>query len=221
MLLISIPWLKEFWTIQSTNAAVVGREFGVHRDTIRKVWNDTGVYHHIATRKPRLTQAQRDERLGYALQNLTRDWSNVIFSDEKTFQSDNHQRLHLYRPRNSRFDERFIQPTQRSGRISAGMWGWISVDGPGEMSMISGRLNSVGYMELLEDNLLRTVEISYGGLGNVVFMQVSLDNTISFSRYTIKSFDMFPQFFDYVTSLSISMRYTHFNHIIFTHFECT
>lgn len=167
-----------------TNAAVEGREFGVHRDTIRKIWNDTGVFHHIAARKPRLTPAQRDERLGYALQNLTRDWSNVIFSDEKTFQSDSHQRLHLYSPRNSRFDERYIQPTQRCGRIIAGMWGWISVDGPGEMTMIPWRLNSQGYVRLLEDNLLRTVEISYGELGNVVFMQVSLDKTIIFSRYT-------------------------------------
>lgn len=119
-----------------------------------------------------MTQAQRDERIGYALQNLTRDWSNVIFSDEKTFQTDNHQKLHVYRPTNTRFDERYVQATQRSGRISAGVWGWISRDGPGEMSMISGRLNSVGYIELLEENLVPTVEICYGDLANVVFMQV-------------------------------------------------
>lgn len=160
------------------NAAVVGREYGVHRDTIRKVWNDIGIFHHVPAKKPRLTQAQRDERMGYALQNLTRDWSNVIFSDEKTFQSDSQQRLHLYRPRSTRYDERFTQPTQRSGRISAGLWGWMSVDGPGEMTMISGRLNSIGYMEILEDNLRRTIDISYGGFGNIVFMQVSLENTI-------------------------------------------
>lgn len=156
-----------------TNAAIVGREYAVHRDTIRKVWNDIGINHHVAAKKPRLTQDQRDERIGYALQNLTRDWSNVIFSDEKTFQTDNDQRLHVYRPANSRFDERYVQATQRSGRISAGLWGWISRDGPGEMSMISGRLNSVGYIEILEENLVPTVEISYGDLANVVFMQVA------------------------------------------------
>lgn len=42
--------------------------------------------------------------MGYALENLTRDWSNVIFSDEKTYQTDRHQKLHVYRPKNSRFD---------------------------------------------------------------------------------------------------------------------
>lgn len=156
-----------------TNAGIIGREYGAHRDTIRKVWSDMGIFHHIAARKPRLTVAQRQERVGYALQNLTRDWSNVVFSDEKTFQSDRHQKTHVYRPKNSRFDERYIQPTQKSGRISAGLWGWISRDGPGKMTMISGRLNSAGYIDLLEGNLVQTIDISYGGLENIVFMQVN------------------------------------------------
>lgn len=162
------------------NAAVVGREFHVHKDTIRKVWNDMGIHHHIAAKKPFMTEAHRQERLGYALQNLTRDWDNVIFSDEKTYQTDRHQRTHLYRPKNCRYDERYIQPTRRSGRVSAGVWGWISRDGPGEMTMISGRLNSLGYIELLEDNLIPTVEISYESLRNVVFMQVSSNNHLKY-----------------------------------------
>lgn len=161
-----------------TNAAIVGREKGVHRDTIRKVWNDVGLHHHIAARKPYMTQAHRDERLGYALQNLSRDWSNVIFSDEKTFQTDNHQRAHLYRPANCRFEDRYIQPTRRSGRISGGVWGWISQAGPGEMSMITGRLDSIEYVSILEENLVPTVQLLYGDLRNVVFMQVNSLNFI-------------------------------------------
>lgn len=106
-----------------TNAAIVGRQYGVHRDTVRKVWNDIGIEHHIAAKKPFMTEAHRQERLGYALQNLTRDWDNVVFSGEKTFQSDRHQKTHLYRPRNCRYDDRYIQPTRRSGRITAGVWG--------------------------------------------------------------------------------------------------
>lgn len=102
--------------------------------------------------------------MGYALQNLTRDWSNVIFSDEKTFQSDDYQRKHVYRPNNTRYDERYIQPIQRSGRLSAGIWAWMGLHGPGELTMISIRLNSVGYVNLLEHNLEPTINISYGGL---------------------------------------------------------
>lgn len=66
----------------------MGREFGVHKDTIRKVWNDAGISHAIAAKKPKLTPAQKEARVGYASENLTRDWSNVIFSDEKTYQTD-------------------------------------------------------------------------------------------------------------------------------------
>lgn len=130
-----------------------------------------GVYHQIAAKKPFLTQAHREERLGYALENINRDWSNVIFSDEKTFQTDRHQRTHLYRPTNTRFEERYIQPNRRSGRISCGVWGWIGRGGPGEMTMISGRLNSVGYVEILEEVLVPSLE-AHGDLQDFVFMQV-------------------------------------------------
>lgn len=156
-----------------TNAAIVGREFGVHKDTIRKIWNDSGIHHGIAAKKPKLSPAQREARMGYALENLTRDWSNVVFSDEKTYQTDAHQKMHVYWPKNSRFDPKFIQESQRSGRISAGYWGWISKDGPGELVPIGGRLNSKGYVEILEQILKPTMELSFGGFKDMVFMQVS------------------------------------------------
>lgn len=156
-----------------TNAAIIGREHGVHRDTVRKVWNDAGLHHRIAARKPLLTPAQKQARLLYAQMNQHRNWDNVIFSDEKTFQSDRHQKTHLYRPNNMRYDDRYIQPTQRSGRITAGIWGWISRAGPGEMTFVSGRLNSVQYCEILEDTLITPAEICFGSMLNMVFMQVN------------------------------------------------
>lgn len=161
-----------------SNAASVGREYGVHRDTIRKVWNDMGLFNQVAARKPLLTEAQREQRMGYALENVNRDWSKVIFSDEKVFQTDDYRKKLVYRPKNTRFDESYIQTTRRSGRICAGIWAWIGLHGPGELTMISGRLNSVGYVEILDEILEETIKISYGGLGNIVFMQVSISTTL-------------------------------------------
>lgn len=155
------------------NAAIVGREFGVNKNTVRKIWKDEGIHHGIAVKKPKLTPAQKEARMGYALENLTRDWSNVVFSDEKTYQTDRHQKSHVYRPKNSRFEQKYIQESQRSGRISAGYWGWICKDGPGELVPIGGRLNSKGYVEILEDVLKPTMEYSFGGFKDMVFMQVS------------------------------------------------
>ncbi|KAG4078916.1 hypothetical protein HA402_005576 [Bradysia odoriphaga] len=154
-----------------TSAAIIGRQYGVNKKTIRRVWSDIGINHGIAARKPKLTEAQKEARMGYALENLTRDWNNVLFSDEKTYQTDRHQKLHVCRPKNSRFNERYIQKSQRSGRISAGFWGWIGRDGPGELVPISRRLNSDGYLEILEEILKPTVDICFGGFKDIVFMQ--------------------------------------------------
>lgn len=138
---------------------------------------DTGIYHGVAARKSNLTPAHCQARLNFAVANLHRDWSNVIFSDEKTFQTDRHQKMHVYRPRNSRYDQRYIQPNQRSGRLTAGIWGWISSDGPGEMCFINRRLNSHGYIEILNDVLLPTLDISYPDERRT-FMQVASDGII-------------------------------------------
>lgn len=169
-----------------TNAAVVGREFAVNKNTIRKIWIEAGFYHGTAAKKPKLTTEQKEARMGYALENLNRDWSNVIFSDEKTCQSDRHQKLHVYRPKNSRFNERYIHERQRSGRISAGYWGWISRDGPGELVSIGGRLNSQRYVGILHETLKPTMEICYGGFENMIFMQVS-KSLISLQKHLISS----------------------------------
>ena len=151
---------------------MVGREYGVHKNTVRRIWKEAGIFHAIAARKPKLTPEQKEARMGYALENLTRDWSNVVFSDEKTFQTDRHQRLHCYRPKNCRFKAKYIHERQRSGRISAGYWGWISKDGPGELVAVGGRLNSAGYVEILDQVLKPTMEISFGGFEDMTFMQV-------------------------------------------------
>lgn len=90
-------------------------------------------------------QQQREARFAYAQSNLNRNWDETIFSDEKTF---------------------------RCGHITAGVWGWIGCGGPGELSIIDGRLNSELYVEILKDVLVPSVEICYGSMANVVFIQV-------------------------------------------------
>lgn len=83
----------------------------------------------------------------------------------------------MYRPRNSRFNQRYIQANQRSGRLTAGIWGWISADGPGEMCFINRRLNSHGYIEILDEVLLPSMEAYYPDEQRV-FMQVKPNNFI-------------------------------------------
>jgi len=53
-------------------------------------------------------------------------WDDVIFSDEKVFQSSYSGQLRVYHPRGERFEEPYLQLTDRSGRLSVHIWGWIS-----------------------------------------------------------------------------------------------
>jgi hypothetical protein len=68
--------------------------------------------------------------------------NNVIFSDEKTFQSYHSGRLRVYRPSGQRYDERYIRDVNRVGRFSINIWGWISVRGPGICAVIEDRLRT-------------------------------------------------------------------------------
>lgn len=102
---------------------------------------------------PNLTQEQRQARLSFARANIDRDWKRVIFSDEKIFRH------------------------QGNNPLTASVWGWISVAGPGEMCLFNGRLDRYAYMDLLKDVLLPTVKISYPDQ-QMIFMQVKSNETI-------------------------------------------
>ncbi|KAI4458060.1 hypothetical protein MML48_7g00003159 [Holotrichia oblita] len=90
------------------------------------------ISNYSAARKPYLPQENTQQKIAYAQEFLNKNndfWKKVIFSDEKVFQSFNNGRMPVYRPRNSRYDERYTQNVQSSGRFSANMWGWISYRG--------------------------------------------------------------------------------------------
>jgi hypothetical protein len=56
-------------------------------------------------------------------------WENVVFSDEKTFQSYSNGRVRVYRPVGERFSEQYVHKIKRSGRFSVNVWGWVSSRG--------------------------------------------------------------------------------------------
>lgn len=173
-------------------ATSVAANFNVSRHTVSRIWAENGIFHFIPSLKQNLTDDHRVYRLAFAETHLARntDWERIIFSDEKTFKSDSDKKLHLYRPRNQRFNEKYVQRGRRSGRISCGVWGWMSGGGVGELCEISGRLNSEGYTEILEEIMLPTVGIVYPG-HNIHFMQ---DNcSIHSSNHSMEWFSRHPQ----------------------------
>jgi hypothetical protein len=88
----------------------------------------------VAARKITLTPRHKEVRVGFALQHLPQDdafWSRVVFSDEKSFQSCPNGRIRIYRPRNTRYEERYVDATDRSGRFSVGKYVGLDFGGSG------------------------------------------------------------------------------------------
>jgi hypothetical protein len=127
--------------------------------TVRRRVRGSELKNHVAARKLSLTPMHREARMAFCLKHLARDdafWAQVIFSDEKVLQSCPNGRLRVYRPRNSRYDEPYVQTTERSGRFSANIWAWISVDSPGVMLHVEDRLHIDVYVRIFEDVMLHT-----------------------------------------------------------------
>ena len=128
--------------------------------TARTRVRQAGLINSAAARKPFLTQEHKECRVGFALEYLNRDddfWNKIVFSDEKVFQSCNNGRIRVYRPRNQRFEERYVHSINNSGRFSVNVWAWISAEGGGSCINIGGRLTGEVYRNILNNHMLPTV----------------------------------------------------------------
>jgi hypothetical protein len=103
---------------------------------LRKVRGSELIGSRAAARKTYLTPQHREARVGFALEHLDKDevfWYKVVFSDEKVFQSRSNGRIRVYRSRNCRYDDNYVEHVHggdRSGRFSVNMWAWSSATSP-------------------------------------------------------------------------------------------
>lgn len=88
---------------------------------------------------------------------MRENWNEVVFTDEKVFQSTNNGHIRVYRPRRTRFNENFINNSERSGRFSVNVWAWLSYNGLGVCWIINERFNAITYMNILENIMLPSV----------------------------------------------------------------
>lgn len=90
------------------NNAVALREelqLDVSVQTVRRRLHAEGIHHRTPATKQFLTARHREGRLRFAEAHVQEDldyWAHVIFTDEKTFSSTNHGKLHCWRRNNTR-----------------------------------------------------------------------------------------------------------------------
>jgi lipopolysaccharide assembly outer membrane protein LptD (OstA) len=85
-------------------------------------------------KKIALTDEHRKKRIEFAQKNhVNMNWDNVIFIDEMVFSSSCHSRKPLWRINGTRYDPNKVLHETRSGRITCGYWGNMTVAGPSEL----------------------------------------------------------------------------------------
>ncbi|KAH0816469.1 hypothetical protein GEV33_006322 [Tenebrio molitor] len=114
----------------------ISTNLGLSKSTIHAImrkWEHTGtVVRRPGSGRRRVSSVEQNEAVINILQNrplsngeeevaithlpVSDDafWSRVVFSDEKTFQSCPNGRIRVYRPRNTRYEERYVDATDRN-----------------------------------------------------------------------------------------------------------
>lgn len=148
---------------------------GVHvcRETVRSRLKELGFRSSIARRKPLISAANRKKRLEWCKQHkgLTVDtWKLVMWTDESMFTlfpKGSVQRV-LRRP-SEVYSPECLNITAHHGGGKIMVWGCFTAAGVGRLCQVSGLLDSHGYVELLEEEMLPSMEL-LGGT-DVLFLQ--------------------------------------------------
>jgi transposase len=101
----------------------------------------------------RLSETHKHGRLQFAKANNTKNWSNVVFSDEHTFKQfkgGNPQHAFVWAKTPSTVP---VKEVERWG-LTLDVWAGISLRGKTEVAFYEGSLNAHAYQEILENTLL-------------------------------------------------------------------
>jgi transposase len=152
---------------KSRCAAVVGRKLRAHGlrlcdETVRRcIWRQ-GLQFRAKRKKPLLTIKHRHKRLRWAKgvhEYEVEDWSHVIWSDKSKFNvfgSDDRQ--YCWKNPAEPLRDCHVHPTVKHGGGSIMVWGCMSWVGVGNLYRIDGIMNSQVYLDILDSQLLGTIE---------------------------------------------------------------
>ncbi len=116
--------------------------------TIHRRLKENGVVFGSVMTKPLISDDHQRKRLKWAKENIDRDWSNVIFTDESTFTTFAYKkkvwRLKYSRP--------IVRTVKHPAKLH--VWGCFSSYGFGELFCFVGNLNSEFLINIYENALL-------------------------------------------------------------------
>lgn len=147
-------------------AATLPLDSRVSARTIRRRLSDQyGLRFHRAAKKPRFSRKNIMDRLKFCRDHqhwTVADWRKVLFSDETLIRQFNPSTQGVRRPKNERYNPRFVVPTVKNSP-SIMVWGSISAEGrAGLHIMPSGQsVNAKYYLNILQEKLESWLSIKH------------------------------------------------------------
>lgn len=154
------------------------REFEVDPGVIRSLFLRHGIKCRTAATVLRLTEEHRINRLAFC--ELLEQWDDdrlesIVFSDEKTFNTDVSRRSYVYRPNKTRYERKFTKIKDKSGHITNNYWGAIGIEGPlTPLVTINGPFNSARYIRILRTHIVPMMDVFQNAGIPRIFMQVNI-----------------------------------------------
>jgi len=125
--------------------------------TIRRVLKQKEVIASLAVKKQFLSITDKKKRLKWCKERKNwsiEKWAKVLFTDEANFEVTNRKgRFWFWRKKSPSTKYKFVLSKTQGGGGSVGIWGCINEQGTGMSSLYDGRLNSLRYIDILDDNL--------------------------------------------------------------------
>ena len=134
----------------------------ISESTVHRRLHEVGLYGHVARKKSYVHKINRRKRLEYAKNYREKPlgfWNKVLWSDESKFNlfgSDG--KVVVRRSPMKEFGPECIIPTVKHGGGNVKCWGCFSSSGVGSLMFIYGNMTGESYREILENNLLKSVE---------------------------------------------------------------
>ena len=126
--------------------------------TIKRRLCEAGLNGCVARHKPLLTATHKKRRLDFAREHISWSsemWSKVLWSDESRFcLYQNDGRVYVRRRIGEDYLDACVVPTVKHGGGGIMVWGCMMTKGVGHLALVSGNLNSCGYIDLLENAMI-------------------------------------------------------------------
>lgn len=148
--------------VQAAKRLEEDHQLRVNPETVRRSLKEAGMKSGPKIKKPLLRPKHIQDRLNFAkkYQEWTvEDWKRVIWSDEtkvNRFGSDG--RKWCWKQVKTGIQDRQVQKTIKHGGGSIMIWGCMTAQGPGFLSKIDGGLDAALYCNILDDELVNTME---------------------------------------------------------------